>query len=229
MALHEISLDADTLRQEMLKAVRGASRVDRVNRIWDAYRSGRITQKQLMENLAMMIGRRKLRMAFLTLVPNISALTCHYNLHQAVMGEHVGRLKAALDRAREHPGVSTERIQHAVGRMISLVHEHNVRTSMRMLGAEPPVLEEPLEFCCPITRSRMIDPVIASDGNTYERDAIVQHMGRDPRVEVRSPLTREQMTRVLRPDAALAAMINAHFHAAWEETMRAAIRRKWGC
>lgn len=29
----------------------------------------------------------------------------------------------------------------------------------------------PLDFCCPITCERMVDPVVASDGHTYERDA----------------------------------------------------------
>ena len=32
----------------------------------------------------------------------------------------------------------------------------------------------PQEFICPITRSIMDDPVICSDGYTYERSAILQ-------------------------------------------------------
>ncbi|GAX79644.1 hypothetical protein CEUSTIGMA_g7085.t1 [Chlamydomonas eustigma] len=35
-----------------------------------------------------------------------------------------------------------------------------------------PVAEPPLDFVCPITKKVMVDPVIACDGRSYERDAI---------------------------------------------------------
>ena len=43
---------------------------------------------------------------------------------------------------------------------------------------------------CPITKSRFLDPVIAEDGHTYERQAIEQWLQR----EKSSPITREAMS-----------------------------------
>jgi hypothetical protein len=44
----------------------------------------------------------------------------------------------------------------------------------------------PNEFCCPITRSLMKDPVLMRDGQTYEREAIAAFLARNPT----SPMTR---------------------------------------
>lgn len=44
---------------------------------------------------------------------------------------------------------------------------------------------------CPITLSEMVHPVVASDGNTYERDAIMEHLLRNGPI---SPLTRQRIT-----------------------------------
>jgi hypothetical protein len=48
----------------------------------------------------------------------------------------------------------------------------------------------PEEYLCPITLSLMTDPVIGSDGRTYERSAIQQWLRSNPH----SPLTREPMS-----------------------------------
>lgn len=42
--------------------------------------------------------------------------------------------------------------------------------------------------CCPITLAPMLDPVVASDGHTYERDALMQHLFQNGMV---SPMTKE--------------------------------------
>ena len=49
--------------------------------------------------------------------------------------------------------------------------------------------EVPEEYICPITLEVMEDPVIAPDGYTYERTAIMQEL------EIRgiSPMTRQEM------------------------------------
>lgn len=52
---------------------------------------------------------------------------------------------------------------------------------------------------CPITREPCVDPVIASDGHTYERDAILQHLMRDRT----SPLTRAPLHPAVVPNVAL--------------------------
>ena len=70
------------------------------------------------------------------------------------------------------------------------------RGSVGAIIAPPPVprfiapegVEIPNEFLCPITLEIMQDPVILSDGNTYERFAILQHISMD--ASPQSPLTR---------------------------------------
>ena len=65
----------------------------------------------------------------------------------------------------------------------------------------------PDEYLCPITLSIMTDPVIGSDGRTYERSAITQWLRSNPH----SPLTREPMTlSVLKPNYALKSAIERY-------------------
>lgn len=62
----------------------------------------------------------------------------------------------------------------------------------------------PDEFICPITTSIMLDPVLGSDGHTYERSAITEWL----RVHTTSPMTREPMNaQGLRPNHSLKSMI----------------------
>jgi len=62
----------------------------------------------------------------------------------------------------------------------------------------------PDEYVCPITMVLMEDPVMGSDGRTYERMAIETALHRDPR----SPITREAMSASdLRPNYALKSLI----------------------
>lgn len=63
------------------------------------------------------------------------------------------------------------------------------------------------EFECPITREQMVDPVIASDGFTYERDAISRWLSsRGTSPQTNAPLA----SRNLVPNRALKALIQAH-------------------
>lgn len=70
-------------------------------------------------------------------------------------------------------------------------------------------LHPPAEFCCPITRDVMKDPVVASDGFSYERDAISEVLHRSPGCGL-SPLTRERLQHELRPNRALSRRIAEH-------------------
>ena len=53
---------------------------------------------------------------------------------------------------------------------------------------------------CPITLQPCVDPVVASDGHTYERDAILKHMLQNGLV---SPLTRQALEGRLVPNRAV--------------------------
>jgi hypothetical protein len=75
--------------------------------------------------------------------------------------------------------------------------------SVDSLGAES---ECPKAFECPITDKCMVDPVVASDGHTYERAAIEEWLVQ--RNNSRSPVTNGTLSdRTLRPNFTLRSMI----------------------
>jgi hypothetical protein len=67
-------------------------------------------------------------------------------------------------------------------------HENKIRTASKEASRLGEAI--PQEFICPITLAVMIDPVLAADGNTYERDAIAEWIERVQR----SPLTNLPLT-----------------------------------
>jgi hypothetical protein len=73
---------------------------------------------------------------------------------------------------------------------------------------EPPELpgvEIPPHFLCPILRDLMMDPVVATDGHTYERHAIKTWL----KGHTKSPMTGKVMrSRDLTPNFTLRSMIN---------------------
>ena len=63
----------------------------------------------------------------------------------------------------------------------------------------------PEEYICPITKDVMEDPVVASDGHTYERIAIMQYLEN----EGKSPITRQEMNESqLLPNRVLKTVID---------------------
>ena len=65
-----------------------------------------------------------------------------------------------------------------------------------------------LAFRCPITHLVFSDPVVASDGHTYEREAITRWL----RSSTRSPITRERLTSTsvnLTPNMTLRTLMEA--------------------
>ena len=70
----------------------------------------------------------------------------------------------------------------------------------------------PNEFLCPITSTLMVDPVIAVDGQSYERAAITQWFGNHARgVQVLSPITNQPLpSRALVPNLSLRKLTQDH-------------------
>jgi hypothetical protein len=65
----------------------------------------------------------------------------------------------------------------------------------------------PEEYLCPITLTLMNDPVIGSDGRSYERSAILQWLRTNPH----SPITRQPMNASsLKPNYALKSAIERY-------------------
>lgn len=65
------------------------------------------------------------------------------------------------------------------------------------------LLTDPVGLCCPISSALMVDPVVAEDGNTYERHAIAAALAR----KAESPITKHNMGRQLLPTQAIRSQI----------------------
>ena len=64
--------------------------------------------------------------------------------------------------------------------------------------------EVPVEFLCPITQDIMTDPVVTTDGHTYERAAIQNWFKR----KNTSPVTNERLSsKTLTPNITLRKLI----------------------
>jgi hypothetical protein len=72
---------------------------------------------------------------------------------------------------------------------------------------------EPDELVCPITMHLFVDPIVASDGHTYEREAFEAYV-KSASPHARSPLTREPLDPAVRvPNHALRKRLRTHLDA----------------
>ena len=105
----------------------------------------------------------------------------HTPLHRKLQEISTSRLKAAeagdnvtaLERAIRHANalsLPAATIQRASERLAEINGEAALQARRVSLGLG--ALPLPHEFVCPITCEKMKDPVVASDGNSYERSAI---------------------------------------------------------
>ena len=136
--------------------------------------------------------------------PNLNAKFCHH-LESVIAGEDVHEVRAAMDAA-ERCGALPDFRARAVQRIRELEAQAQIRARQEALGLDG--IEHPPEFLCPITLNKMRDPVVASDGHTYERTAITMLLGRSERVA--SPMTRELLAHKLVPNVALRNLIQGH-------------------
>jgi hypothetical protein len=84
-----------------------------------------------------------------------------------------------------------------------------VQSNKAEIENEQDVIGEHL--CCAITREIMVDPVLADDGFTYERQAIEAWIkaAKNGGKQLTSPMTRQKMTDKLVPNRALKAVIDS--------------------
>jgi len=141
------------------------------------------------------------------------------------LSQDVVELSQALERARSL-AVPAEVLEPAVLRLVKLEEERvhtqrrrceaiamdacrseAARARLRTLGLPDEAMRVPLEFLCPITQERMVDPVVASDGHSYEREAISHVLYRSSGL---SPLTRERLRHELFPNIALRKAISEY-------------------
>jgi hypothetical protein len=125
-------------------------------------------------------------------------------LHRAEAGETVVALEAALATAAA-VGAADEAVTERVrSRLDELQTAAALRARCESVGLNSSL---PADFTCPITLDKMKDPVVASDGHSYERSAIEEIL-RGP--HPLSPLTRATLGTTLVPNLNLRRRIEDH-------------------
>lgn len=155
-----------------------------------------------------------------SLRPAHPSLQC---IQAAAEGDNLGELQRAVERARALQ-LSEETLQPSLTRLATLREEEMrshqrkaeavaaetqrseaQRMRMARLGVEE--TRVPSEFLCPITQEKMWDPVVASDGHSYEREAISHVLFKSNGL---SPLTRSRLRPVLFANIALRKRIEEY-------------------
>ena len=98
---------------------------------------------------------------------------------QRVMEEDVRKMETQIKNRQEVFEAQTKRLVQDI---------ECAENQLKGMGVDKPSRSEPpSQLVCPITRELMGDPVIASDGHTYEREAIKKHF--EGKVSPLSPMT----------------------------------------
>lgn len=138
----------------------------------------------------------------------LEAVTTHHGEATAVANALVAKAAAKAETAADLARVMA--IVEKASPNANLAHlqeRHAVFARMEAHADAGVDFEPPPEQVCPITYDVMRNPVMASDGHTYERDAIAAVLARP---EPLSPMTREPLTPTLLPNHALRNAIQAH-------------------
>ncbi|KOO34431.1 thump domain-containing protein 3-like protein [Chrysochromulina tobinii] len=112
-----------------------------------------------------------------------------------------------------HAGAESKAAKNAADALWILARDNRTnQDGIREAGAIPPLsvglnVPLPADFTCPITYDKMKDPVVASDGHSYERSAIEEIL-RGP--HPLSPLTRATLGTTLVPNLNLRRRIEDH-------------------
>jgi len=87
---------------------------------------------------------------------------------------------------------------------LATIREHCARLGTSLSDDESSI--------CPLTFERLRDPVVASDGHSYERRALESYLAQKAEAgeEVKSPLTREILSSTVYPNHALRKQLRAH-------------------
>ncbi|EOD07083.1 hypothetical protein EMIHUDRAFT_198359 [Emiliania huxleyi CCMP1516] len=133
--------------------------------------------------------------------------SCTVHAQELADAETADELRSALDRGRGAGAdlLAPEPYRRGRERLEALEKAEKRRERCETLGLR--AVLTPDEFLCPISKGVMRDPVVASDGHTYERVEISRVLQIYPS---RSPLTRERLEPHLYPNRALLARIANH-------------------
>lgn len=115
--------------------------------------------------------------------PVIAHLLDTSNVSLVVEWYRSGKLNALIQASQTHTTVEWRAVRGLLRHLVPA----RVREALR---ESRPSRTTPLNVTCPITLDHVVNPVVISDGHTYERDAIMRHFAASGFV---SPLTRQRV------------------------------------
>jgi hypothetical protein len=104
---------------------------------------------------------------------------------------------------RIYKGKKVEKVAYIHEKRMKEKEETRIRVAKRKRAEND--VNVPDEYKCPISMELMVDPVVCSDGHTYERESIEKLFRTN---KYKSPLTREKITKALIPNVNLKKLIN---------------------
>ena len=175
------------------------------------YCAQQLTKGALQVQVRDIAGRDALREALKSMVPNIEhrakVREVLVALFRAVASDDADILQPEIESAASSQLVDEATMLRARQRLAQLVHMRaDKETRRKEMGIS--TIPYPQDLCCPISLHKMIDPVVASDGHTYERKSIETLLGSEG--SRRSPMTRELLETTLIPNRTLLKRIMAY-------------------
>lgn len=117
--------------------------------------------------------------------PVVAHLLDTSNVALIIGWERYGKLQSLIHASLTHKTIEWR----AVRGLLRHLYPARVRLALNEAHVAPPDADR-TQCTCPITLERIVNPVILSDGHTYERDAIMRHFASSGFV---SPLTRQRV------------------------------------
>lgn len=168
-----------------------------ISLLLDKFNKKKLRKSELMSTIKTHVNMKTITNVLLKLDPDIVSKVAKHSMIKAMSMNDVNYLRKQIEVAQK-TNVSKADVDEALCRL-------NVLLKRERLGLH--TIEYPRDFCCPITISKMKDPVVASDGHSYERNAIeavIKGSGR-------SPVTRELLQKFVFPNHALAKRIDSYY------------------
>lgn len=184
----EVSMRVPDLLAQVRELTTCENTRKRLDELLERYMNRTLPKSVLKREVVAIAGRDVVRTALHRLVPNVEGIVAEHNLRSVLGGDDASRIRSSIEEATKQ-GVSDEVLDLARKRIVQLESSAETLSKKSALGIAD--MEYPSDLCCPITRLPMIDPVVLSDGNTYEKGAVHKLFSTDgPYV---SPLTREPL------------------------------------
>ena len=146
--------------------------------------------------------------------PNLANLlkrlepVARHRIETAEANGYAPALEEAIEQAAALQ-LPQEELTRAREKLATLQEQEKASHRERIAALGPDALKTPDEFLCPIMRTLMEDPVVATDGHSYDRSAIAALLELPEEHRV-SPMTQAPLGPSLVPNIALSQRIATH-------------------